>query len=127
MIGTIKKELLDQREKLLRYCHDETCDDIYTCPWEHEKCEKKLDLDTAIAWITGYIVFQIFYRASLDDLKDYLRILSYLYEIVRLHQDRYPMLSQLLYDTYRLADNLFCAEMMEWQRERQRINDNSDR
>jgi len=115
MIETIKKKLQDQREKLLQYCHDETCDNIYVCPWEHEKCEKKLDLDTAIAWMVGHIIFQMLYKASLSDLKDYLRVLSYLYEIVRLHQDRYPVLSQLLYDTYRLADNLFCSEMTEWR------------
>ena len=109
----IKEKLIKQREKLLQYCHDETCNNIYTCPWEHEKCKKKLDLDTAIAWMVGYMIFQIFYKASLDDLKDYLRTFSYLYEIVRLHQDRYPVLSQLLYDTYRLLDKLFCMEVLE--------------
>ncbi|RLG42538.1 MAG: hypothetical protein DRO05_00920 [Thermoproteota archaeon] len=118
MIGTIKKKLQDQREKLLKYCHDEKCSNIYTCPWEHEKCEKKLGLDTAIAWVAGYVVFQILYKAFLDDLKDHFHTLCYLYEVVRLHKDQYPVLFQLLHDTVYLVDDLVNIEIMESMKKR---------
>jgi len=112
MIETIKKKLQDQREKLLKYCHDEECDSIYTCPQGHEKCEKKLDLDTAIAWVAGHILSSIPYQTP-ETLRDNFHTLLYLYEIVRLHKDQYPVLTQLLRDTVHLVDYLISWKSTE--------------
>ena len=112
MIEAIKEELIKQREKLIQYCHDEECDSIYLCPQGHEKCKKKLGLDTAIAWVAGHILSSILYQTS-EDLRDNFHTLLYLYEIVRLHKDQYPVLTQLLRDTVHLVDYLISWKSTE--------------
>ncbi|RLG42601.1 MAG: hypothetical protein DRO05_00560 [Thermoproteota archaeon] len=112
MIEAIKEELIKQREKLIQYCHDEECDSIYTCPQGHEKCKKKLDLDTAIAWVAGHILSSAPYQTP-ETLRDNFHTLLYLYEVVRLHKDRYPTLTQLLRDTVHLVDYLITWKSTE--------------
>jgi len=87
-------ESLSAAEKRLRrLCHDRFCRGIYTCPLEHEKCAKKLNLGTSIAWHTA------------DMLK---RSRSYVSDIARHAEgrERYSALRMALDSIHAMADDV---------------------
>jgi len=87
-------ESLSAAEKRLRrLCHDRFCRGIYTCPLDHEKCAKKLDLGTAIAWHAA------------DMLK---RSRSYISDITRYEEgrERYSALRVALDSVHFMANDI---------------------
>lgn len=46
----IRQRLRITIHSLRRYVHLPTCTEIYSCPNKHPNCQKRLGLDTAIAW-----------------------------------------------------------------------------
>ena len=46
----IRQKLRTTINVLRKYTHHPNCTEIYSCPYKHVDCQKRLDLDTAIAW-----------------------------------------------------------------------------
>jgi len=113
MSDSIQEILKGIRKEFLKYCHHENRLLSEQCPKRHPKCKKKPDLDTTIARIAGQILSSTLHQASLKDLKDNFHTLRYLYKIVRLHKDYYPILTQLLDDTIHLIDYLIIQKTLE--------------
>ena len=108
-------------ERFRKYCHDERCEDIFTCPRGHENCCGKLDLDTAIAWIISKdikylnIVIEDFIEGYADN-KDLKYAFDELYlsykkciSIVAFHNDGYLELYELLRE---LADWIYSFKIL---------------
>ena len=121
-VEAIKTLLEEQRRKLLQYCHHKECKLIYECPWEHKSCKEKLDLNTAIAWIAGYLISRILLdEAFIEDLHTHHSIFQYLYTIVHLHNTQYPLLHRLLEETLLLIKTFLRTKSAELKKSRTNI------
>ena len=100
------KGMLERLEKategLARYCHAEDCEDIWDCPLTHDKCYRKLGLDTAIAW---EMATELEYTRDIlkegppwprERIKVSFFIASALFRIVHHHPDEFPKLWSLV-------------------------------
>jgi hypothetical protein len=100
--------------RLAEYCHNPECDNIEDCPEDHPNCQKRLGLNTAIAWIARDSLQRYHNRRFLGkldfygdlfkrhDTRDYLErsylMISVLLQAVGLHRKTYPDLHEMLFD-----------------------------
>jgi len=123
---------------LRAYCHHEKCDHPEECPTYHEKCRKKLGLDTAIAWqaahqiescishVRGRIEYRQLPAYYHQAITESYRTLGVLLEIVRLHSKDFTKLDDLVTMAYNLVRDLYHTDleneedikMLKWKWER---------
>ena len=82
------------QKKLVEYCHDKDCTDIWRCPRDHEKCKDKLDLDTAIAWRTNLLIKDILIKYIDKETAFALFFLGW--SIVEFHKEKYKELYEII-------------------------------
>jgi hypothetical protein len=79
-------------------CHHKNCRYIRECPAEHPKCNKLLDLRTAILWkIADYIEEDIIYTKNRRHVLYYIGLCR---NIFVLHYDKYQEEAVLLEEVY---------------------------
>ena len=111
MIDKIKKA----RNDLLKYCHHSDCNEINECPQWHDKCEKRLGLDTAIAWITFKLTNRLLMiirskryslKTKFQAIEDYLDQIALLIIITDLHRGQYEDLYNILHTLFNSVEDL---------------------
>ncbi|MEM2125014.1 MAG: hypothetical protein QXQ53_01290 [Candidatus Methanosuratincola sp.] len=91
-------------EELSRYCHAKGCRRLDGCPRKHKACEKKLGLDTAIAWTCGLLL------KSNDTLKEKRSKVYVLLCAVTFHITEYMELTALLGKVLKFLDICIAEE-----------------
>ena len=94
------EKLLDSIEELAdkfkRYCHAPNCEDPNACPSKHPPCQKRLNLDTSLAWEAAAALFDIKWDILLgiprSDLIGRIEGVMRLRNAVRRHSAEYPRL-----------------------------------
>ena len=105
------KGMIERLEKategLARYCHAEDCEDIWDCPLNHEKCSRKIGLDTSIAWEMAerfkyaYEILQRDPPWPRDVIREILLITRFISGVVARHKIGFPKLWEPLCDGWR--------------------------
>jgi len=80
--------------RLFLYAHDIDCPHPFGCPEEHDECNGRLGLDTALAW-------RIATKVDVNGpTKEMLKLIDFADSVALLHIDKYPILDYLIVGLY---------------------------
>lgn len=92
------KTIEELERKIRAYVHGGECEDVYTCPVDHEH---RLDLEKSLAWSIADRLKAILKSKSEVEMEDFLKETLMLYATFKRRKGEYPEMTEYIKGIYR--------------------------